>query len=325
MNYRSFDHLSADTQEWIVDLPNDLDLIVGIPRSGMLVANLLSLYLNLPMTDVEGLQERRLLQTGDRYTGEFDISKFSKILVVDDTVFRGSTMTEARETVESLDLSAETYYGAVYVDFGSEHFVDTYAEILTAPRVFEWNMMHHSCLAESCVDLDGILCRDPTPAENDDGPNYREFLRTVDPKVVPSVEIGWIVTCRLEKYREETAAWLDEHGIEYDELVMMQYPDKAARVAAGDHAEYKADVYQSTDSELFIESSYTQAVKIARQTSKPVYSKERNVMLRQGYLSRVARRGRASMEAVQSDPLRYVSRFKSNPVRFAKRAVSHFL
>lgn len=325
MNYRSFDHLSADTQEWIVDLPNDLDLIVGIPRSGMLVSNLLSLHLNLPMTDIEGLQERRLLQAGERYTGEFDISAFSKILVVDDTVYKGGAMTEARETVESLDLPAETYYGAVYVDEGSEQFVDTYAQLLPFPRVFEWNMMHHDFLADACVDLDGILCRDPTPAENDDGPNYREFLTTVSPKCVPSVEIGRIVTCRLEKYREETAAWLDEHGIAYDELVMMQYPDKAARVAAGDHAEYKADVYQSTDAKLFIESSHTQARKIARQTSKPVYSKERNVMLRQGYLDRVAREGRASIETVQSDPVRYANQLRSDPVDFVKRASSVFL
>ncbi len=32
MNYRSFDHLSADTQEWIVDLPDGLDLIVEYPE-----------------------------------------------------------------------------------------------------------------------------------------------------------------------------------------------------------------------------------------------------------------------------------------------------
>jgi len=37
------------------------------------------------------------------------------------------------------------------------------------------------------------------------------------------------VTCRLEKYREETEAWLDEHGVTYDNLVMMDHPDMEAR------------------------------------------------------------------------------------------------
>jgi orotate phosphoribosyltransferase len=325
MNYRSFDHLSADTQEWIVDLPDDLDLIVGIPRSGMLVSNLLSLHLNLPMTDIEGLRDGRLLQTGERYDGEFDIGEFSKILVVDDTVYTGTAMTDARSTIDDLDLSADVYYGAVYVDAGSEEFVDTHAQTLDFPRVFEWNMMHHDFLEESCVDLDGILCRDPTPEENDDGPKYREFITTVDPICVPSVTIGKIVTCRLEKYRSETAAWLDEHGIEYDELVMMQYPDKAARVAAGNHGEYKAGVYQSADAKLFIESSHSQARTIATRTSKPVYSKEQNHMLRQGYLTRVARNGRASIGAVRSDPLRYVQQLRSDPVDFIKRASAALL
>ncbi len=32
-------------------------------------------------------------------------------------------------------------------------------------------------LENFCVDIDGILCRDPTREENDDGPKYRELIR----------------------------------------------------------------------------------------------------------------------------------------------------
>lgn len=60
MNYRSIVDLNSDIKKWISELPNDLDLIVGIPRSGLLVANLLALHLNLPLTDVEGLIENRI-------------------------------------------------------------------------------------------------------------------------------------------------------------------------------------------------------------------------------------------------------------------------
>ncbi|WP_058993638.1 phosphoribosyltransferase family protein [Haloarcula sp. CBA1127] len=324
MNYRSFGHLSSDTREWVVDLPSDLDLIVGVPRSGMLVSNLLSLYLNVPMTDVEGLKEGRLLPARDDNVREFNVANFSKILVVDDTVASGGTMTEIQETVESLDISAETYYGAVYVDLGSEHFVDTYAEVLTTPRVFEWNMMHHGYLAESCVDL-SILCEPSASLDNDDEPNYQAVLRTAEPKSVPSVKIGWIVTSQPEQYREETETWLDAHGIEYGDLIMMGHPDRNSHIAAGNRGEYKASVYHSSDARLFIADSYVQALTIARKTSKPVYSKERNVMLRQGYLSRVARGARTSIATAQSDPLYYANRFRSNPVEFSKRVLSNFL
>lgn len=33
-------------------LPRDIDLVVGIPRSGLLAANLLSLAANIPMADL---------------------------------------------------------------------------------------------------------------------------------------------------------------------------------------------------------------------------------------------------------------------------------
>lgn len=57
MNYRSIVNLNSDIKKWIPELPNGLDLIVGIPRSGLLVANLLALHLNLHITNVEGLIE----------------------------------------------------------------------------------------------------------------------------------------------------------------------------------------------------------------------------------------------------------------------------
>ena len=40
---------------WLADLPRDVDIVAGIPRSGLLVANLLALHLNVPMTDIAGL------------------------------------------------------------------------------------------------------------------------------------------------------------------------------------------------------------------------------------------------------------------------------
>jgi orotate phosphoribosyltransferase len=114
--------------------------------------------------------------------------------------------------------------------------VDFYSKLVDHPRCFEWNIMHHAFLERSCIDLDGILCKDPTNDENDDGQNYRHFLINVEPLLRPSVEIGWIVTCRLEKYRKLTEEWLRKHSIKYKNLVMMNLPDKATRVALGNHA-----------------------------------------------------------------------------------------
>ncbi|WP_287086264.1 hypothetical protein [Mesorhizobium sp.] len=42
----------------------------------------------------------------------------------------------------------------------------------------------------------------------DDGPAYEKFLSEALPLFGPTRKIGWLVTSRLEKYRNHTGAWL---------------------------------------------------------------------------------------------------------------------
>ena len=46
MNYRNIADLNNTILQRLHIIPRDFDLIVGVPRSGMLPANLLALYLN---------------------------------------------------------------------------------------------------------------------------------------------------------------------------------------------------------------------------------------------------------------------------------------
>ncbi len=262
------------------------------------------------MTDVDGLCEGRILKTGYRHDGgSGTFSDVDTVLVVDDSVSSGRQMTETRSRLEEFDFPFRIEYGAIYISSKGYQYVDHWGEVVGKPRVFEWNLLHHPMLKNACVDIDGVLCRDPTPEENDDGANYREFLTGVDPYVVPTERIGWLVTCRLEKYREQTEAWLAEHGVEYDELVMMDLPSKEARRAEGNHAEYKAEVYRSTGATFFIESSHRQAVEIADRARKPVYCYEANRMIHPGTVARTYDKSNE-----------YLARFLSNPISFSLAA-----
>ena len=277
INYRSFADLSRDVRKWCRDLPKDIDLIVGIPRSGMLVANLASLILNIPYTDLCGFCEGRFIDTGKRGKERKDsvsMAKVRKAFVVDDSVGSGSALCEAKERVESAGLQGKTIYGAVYVAPGRHKDVDYLHEVLPFPRVFEWNVLNHCILSNSCMDIDGVLCRDPSEKENDDGPRYVKFIEEVDPLVTPTYRIGYLVTCRLEKYRKQTENWLRNHGILYDELIMMDYPDKESRIKAGSHGSFKADAYKETGAALFIESSHRQSVEIAQNSGRSVFCTE---------------------------------------------------
>jgi orotate phosphoribosyltransferase len=265
-------------------------VIVGIPRSGMLAASLLALHLNLPLTDVQGLIDGRVLQAGPRYTGAVTglLDEVANVLVVDDSILFGRQLQAVKERIGAAGLPHSVRYAAMYPAPGSEHHVDLFFETVETPRCFEWNLMHHPwVLSKTCMDIDGVLCRDPTPAENDDGPEYQRFLQGADRRYLPSAPVRWLVTSRLEKYRAATEDWLAAHGVEYEELLMMDYADMAARRAANAYAPFKAEVYERTGAILFVESSAKLAPEIARLSGKSVFCTETRKMIDPSLLPRV--------------------------------------
>jgi orotate phosphoribosyltransferase len=279
VNFRSIAQLSDQLLHWSRRLPRDIELVAGVPRSGLLAGNLLALYLNVPLTDVDGLLAGRCFAAGTARRKGFApagssnsldefLGRGRNVLVLDDSLLSGRSMRAVRQTIASAGLPHQVSYGAVYVLPGKEEEVDHHCEILNAPRIFEWNVLHGEPLRRYCVALEGVLCGRPDPDQVASETRYRDHIRQARPYVVPPVEIGWIVTDRPARYRAETEAWLQTQGIRYRNLVMAdQAPAPwAARAISG----FKADVYRSTDALLFLESSVRQAVEIASFTGRPV-------------------------------------------------------
>lgn len=269
MFYRNVKDLNNIILQRLSIIPRDIDLIVGVPRSGMLPANLLALYLNKPYTDIHSFLNGHIYKAGAR-SQFFDISEFKNILVVDDSIASGSAMIEVKESLKHLNDKFNIKYCAVYVIPGKEKMVDYYFETVPLPRYFQWNILNHTTLEKACFDIDGVLCADPLPEQNDDGEKYIDFLLNAPPLFIPGSKIGTVVTSRLEKYRKETETWLAAHNIKYNDLVMLDLPNMEARQRANNHGDHKAKAYMSKPYVLFIESEYNQAVEINRITKKPV-------------------------------------------------------
>jgi uncharacterized HAD superfamily protein/hypoxanthine phosphoribosyltransferase len=269
MNYRNITDLNNIILKRLSIIPRDFDLIVGVPRSGMLPANLLSLYLNKPYTDIHSFLNGHIYKAGAR-SQFFDISEFKKILVVDDSIASGSAMVEVKESLKHLESKFDLKYCAVYIIPGKEKMVDYFFEIVPLPRYFQWNILNHTTLEKACFDIDGVLCADPLPEQNDDGPKYIDFILNAPPLFIPGSKIGTVVTSRLEKYRKETETWLKANNIRYNDLVMLDLPNMEARQRANNHGDHKAKAYMAKPYVLFIESEYHQAVEINRLSKKPV-------------------------------------------------------
>ena len=190
--------------------------------------------------------------------------------MIDDSINSGSAMRQARAAVEAAGLDAEVTFVAVYGNGRSHPDADLVLEAIPRPHFFQWNIMHHDILEHACVDIDGVLCLDPTDIEDDDGVNYDRFLRNATPLWRPTRQIGRLVTSRIEKYRPQTEQWIRKWGIEYRELHMLDLPSRAERLSLGVDGRFKAQIYSRTNSLLFIESTHHQAIEIAQISGKPV-------------------------------------------------------
>jgi len=278
MNYRSISDLNETILRKLHLISRDIDLVVGVPRSGMLPANLLGLYLNLPYTDIHSFINGFVYKAGARRQF-FDSLDYKNILVVDDSIASGSALAECKENLSHLTSKFNFKYAVVYATPGKQNLVDYALETVATPRYFQWNIFNHSTLDKACFDIDGVLCADPTKEQNDDGPEYVSFLLNAVPLYLPGSKIGTLVTSRLEKYRVETETWLENHRIKYDRLVMLDLPNMKARQKANCHGIHKANEYKKSKYNLFVESDLKQAIKINKLTKKPVFCTENFKMI----------------------------------------------
>jgi uncharacterized HAD superfamily protein/hypoxanthine phosphoribosyltransferase len=274
LQFRSYTDLARLISESSDRIRGSFDIVIGIPRSGLVPAAMIALLHNKPLADLDGFIQGQMIGRGHTRSlanWSEDPGTYRRALVVDDSVNKGTTFDRARGRLEELDFELSTTFLAAYAHERSSQLVDICLEICPKPRIFEWNMLHAWLVERACFDLDGVLCRDPSSAENDDGAGYREFVQNVPPLAIPTRKIRRIVTSRLERYRPETERWLAKNDVAFDHLHMLDLPSAAERRAQGAHATFKAETYAAaSDTVLFIESDPRQAVRIAELSGKPV-------------------------------------------------------
>lgn len=274
MDFVSVSDLNRDIVDNLYKVPRDIDLVVGVPRSGMLPATLIALYLNKSLSDLDSFIEGKMFSHGTTKNTSVlteDMKDVKKVLIVEDSSASGVSLRRAKEKLQAIGEDIKLLYMVIYTTRETEPLVDISCRVLPS-RIFEWNYMHHNLLQNACVDIDGVLCIDPEPNENDDGSKYRDFIKNAKPKLIPTAKIGWIVTSRLEKYRKDTEEWLKKWDIQYNHLCMMDLGSAEERRKLGNHAAFKASVYKKAkEATWFIESEQEQAMEIARLTGKQVF------------------------------------------------------
>jgi hypoxanthine phosphoribosyltransferase len=147
MKYISLDDLAQTIRKNIHKVPRDIDFIIGVPRSGMIAASIISSYLNVPLIDIDGFVSG-LHPTGGSRLNYFtkNHQNTNKVLVIDDTVFGGTAMNNTKKRL-SVRTDLKFVYMCVYLEGVGQNAVDIYLADLRQYTdannrivLYEWNI-----------------------------------------------------------------------------------------------------------------------------------------------------------------------------------------
>lgn len=269
----SLEELGRVTKEKLLpQLPRDISLVCGVARSGMIPASMLSTLLNLPLGSIsQETGEISFLTHGTRKINKV----LGKVLVVEDTCYSGKSIASLK-----LKLGRENHlYASSFIRPEITNFVDFYGELLSSPQLLEWNFWNSVVLRGGCLntalrggiaaDFDGILCENPTLAEEQDPVAFELWLKLAKPLAFPrEVTLPLVITARLEKYRNKTLDWCDRWGIKVQNFIF--FPGSLEERKSTNIAQWKAAVFQESKHALYVESESYLARNMIKFTQKPV-------------------------------------------------------
>jgi adenine/guanine phosphoribosyltransferase-like PRPP-binding protein len=241
----------SDIRMWLNSLSSDFDIVVGIPRSGLMTASIIAIEFGKPLSTPDQIIQGKYWITRTN-TSELKIDvDNAKILLVDDSAGTGTTMEEARELINTNKPYIEIITAATYVSDPSEPYY-YYKRFKKQQPILVRALMHNSFIPPVAFDMDGVICEDYA------GQEYHGFLMNAKPHKIPIYTIDFIITGRKRKYQQETLDWLQQYNVKWKVLLMC--PEDETTIS------FKSRMIRKYKPGIFVESNPAEAKEINRRT-----------------------------------------------------------
>lgn len=158
MVYISQNELNNCIKNNLYKIPNDIDLIVANPRSGIIPATIIALLKNLPICDISIFHNNHIYEYGSTKNNNFinNIDDSKRILIVEDSSYSGDSVNKIRNEIPDKYKDKCTIL-TIYVNERTKNLSDIYFEEINSNRIFEWNLFHHKYLNYSALELNVIF------------------------------------------------------------------------------------------------------------------------------------------------------------------------
>ena len=255
MLFKSYEIISNCIFNNLYKIPENIDLIVGIDRSGMIIALMIANYLH-----------KKVVSFDEFIDDNFNIDNIKNVLITQDSTANGKRINEIKNQIK---LSNKFYLNIKYIiiyyvnknilndinNIALEHFQSS--DLMELNFIFnQFNL--------TMYQIQGNLCRKPTQEEIQNQEKYLDYINNVKPYQRPNKQIiSCIITNRPEKYRKQTQEWLKKYNYRYNKLIMM--PQNI-----NDKIKYKGQIYKNSSEELYISNDEKESIEINKISNKQV-------------------------------------------------------
>jgi hypoxanthine phosphoribosyltransferase len=270
----SYEQAAKYTKYLAKKIPNNFDIIIGIPRSGLFIADIIATKFGRPLTTPDLFAEGKIWGSNLIKAPK----EIKRVLLVDDSVNSGESFIESTKKILKKNPNVIIRRAALISTPNGKKKVD-YVFLIKKPKhIFEWQIIQGFKLTKLATDMDGVLCEDCPVGISLVEEEYIKWMKNAKPFMIPTNEIDTIITSRIETYRDITEKWLKENGCKYKKLKMMDlkndYNKDFEKVIS-----FKIDAIKKSKPELFWESDFRQAVEIHQKSKVPVLCTDEMALL----------------------------------------------